>query len=375
MARRVLYIVGGYPVRTETFVEREIQALRTMGLAIEVSSLDSTRVLQGLLQVFRRPRTTLSLGATVRSDPFPSSLRRTTSAILRSNCLTGPVLGMDHVHAHFLGLPATVAFCLSRLTGMTYSLTAHAHDIYAEETPEVVLREAVFRTTCTETNRRFLAEKHPDVPFELIRHGLDPAPYEGRPEARKPGPCRILSVTRLVEKKGLEYLVEACRLLSERDLEFECRIVGEGPREADLRNLIDRCGLVHRVQVCGSLPHEAVIQEYHKADVLVAPSVVAGNGDRDGVPNVILEAMAAGRPVIASDAGSIVEVVRDGETGLLVPQRDPAAIAECVSRLWKEPDLKNALVRRARQFVQTEYEPERWASILYDRFKSTEDGG
>ena len=118
-----------------------------------------------------------------------------------------------------------------------------------------------------------------------------------------------------------------------------------------------------------------VIQEYHNADVLVAPSVVAGNGDRDGVPNVILEAMAAGCPVIASDAGSIAEVIRDGETGLLVPQRDPTAIASRVSGLWEDPGLQAALVQQAHQFVRTEYEPERWSRMLYDRFKSIGDGG
>ena len=137
---------------------------------------------------------------------------------------------------------------------------------------------------CTETNRRFLSERYPGASIELIRHGLDPAPYRRPQTAREPGPCRLLPVGRIVEKKGFPYLLRACKILVDRDFPFNCVLVGDGPMRKRLETNIRESGLDECVTLAGALPHQDVRQHYWNADMLVVPSVVAPDGDRGRVP-------------------------------------------------------------------------------------------
>ncbi|MCX5770612.1 MAG: glycosyltransferase, partial [Candidatus Hydrogenedentes bacterium] len=177
-----------------------------------------------------------------------------------------------------------------------------------------------------------------------------------------------LGVGRLVEKKVFVYLVDACELLRKRGVPFRCRIVGEGPGGAGLRQRIEALGLGDRVEIQRFCPHDRMAVHYAGSDVLVVPSIVAGDGDRDGVPNVILEAMAGGLPVVATGAGGIGEVVIDGLTGVLVGQRDVAAIAGAVLRLHEDVQLREQLAASARRFVAREFEPARWLDKLWQLF-------
>jgi glycosyltransferase involved in cell wall biosynthesis len=362
--RRILYIVGEYPSLTETFIGREIAALRSLGLDITVFSLRDCEWSRACLASIGCAGKLRRLAQDLCSDETALSRYRTIGAALRAAEIAVRADACDHIHAHFLGLPATVAFCLSRLLGKPYSVTAHARDIYAEPTPECVVRRACFRTTCTESNRRHLAQKYPDVAFELVRHGLDVTPYTPAVPIQRDGLCRLLAVGRLVEKKGFAYLIRACKVLQERSLPWRCMVIGEGPLRPSLENEIAVNNLQHRMVLVGAKAHGEVIRLLQSADVVVAPSIVAENGDRDGVPNVILEAMAAGAPVVATDAGAITEAVEHRRTGWLVPQRDPVAIADAVQALWEQPLLGAALSEAARQHLLETFQPARWAYRL-----------
>jgi glycosyltransferase involved in cell wall biosynthesis len=169
-----------------------------------------------------------------------------------------------------------------------------------------------------------------------------------------------LAVGRLVEKKGFEYLIDACALLREDGMPFSCTLVGEGYLKTSLRTRIAELALEDSVLLVPFRPHAELRTYYLRSDVLVAPSVVATDGDRDGLPNVILEAMASGLPVIASDAGSISEAVRDTQTGLLVPQGDARALANALVRVQRDHGLSADMSGRAQEFVRAEFSEEVW---------------
>lgn len=361
----VVYIVGEYPSTTETFIEREIRGLRERGLQIEVLAVDKLRA-GGIAAGGMRLGAVLSVFADLRRGGDRCGMRRAAGAALRAAAIAGD-LRARHIHAHFLGLPATVAYCVSRMTGVPFSITAHARDIYVERTPEFVVAGAKFRTACTRAGVHFLKNRYPHSPFELVRHGVEVRDVPWRAD-EKNGELRLLGVGRLVEKKGFGYLVDACGLLQKRGIPFRCRIVGEGPCDAALRQRIRALGLGDRLEIQPFCPHEQMANWYGDSDVLVVPSVVAGDGDRDGVPNVILEAMACGLPVLATGAGGIGEVVIDGLTGVLVGQRDGPAIAAAVSRLHADVQLRQQLAAAARRYIAREFAPGIWLDKLRQLF-------
>jgi glycosyltransferase involved in cell wall biosynthesis len=204
--------------------------------------------------------------------------------------------------------------------------------------------------------------RYPGIEFELVRHGIE-SRNASRPDTRE-GELRLLGVGRLVEKKGFEYLVEACEVLQRRGVPFTCRIVGEGPCEDALRRKIAGLGLEGRVQLEPFCSHAEIEGHYANAHVLIVPSVVARDGDRDGVPNVMLEAMAGGLPVVATDAGAIGEALIDGATGIGVPQRDPVAIADAVIKLSTDADLRHKVTVVARSVIEAEFSPKKWLDKL-----------
>jgi glycosyltransferase involved in cell wall biosynthesis len=166
----------------------------------------------------------------------------------------------------------------------------------------------------------------------------------------------ILAVGRLVEKKGFGDLIEACGILERQGRRFGCRIVGAGALAADLQGRIHRWGLADRVELVGPRPQNEVIEEMRNAAVLAVPCIVGQDGDRDGLPNVIQEAFALGTPVVSTDVTGIPEVVRDGETGLQIPQRDPQALAHALERLLLDPALRVRLARGARRLIEAEFD-------------------
>ncbi|MDX9972532.1 MAG: glycosyltransferase [FCB group bacterium] len=365
MTKPILYLAGSYPCLTETFIRNEVEGLERLGVPIEARGLSRLRPLDGLMALARSPLRALSLWRWL-APPRPARIAERATLWLRALQALPEAEGARHIHAHFLGYPATVARALARVVGVEYSLTAHAHDIHVAETHPAVVREAAFRVTCTETNRRHLRTRYPDCPFELVRHGI--AVVETSPPPRSTGTPRILAVGRAVEKKGFAYLLEACALLRLEGLAAACTIVGEGPELDSLRALAQRLGIASTVFFAGALPHEQVTFLYAEVDVLVVPSVVAANGDRDGIPNVMLEAMARGVPVVATGAGAIPEVLQDGVTGLMVAPRDSGQLAAAIGRVLTDSALRMRIVDEARTRIRGEFAPDFWLATLRNLF-------
>jgi glycosyltransferase involved in cell wall biosynthesis len=218
------------------------------------------------------------------------------------------------------------------------------------------LRDASGVVTISDYHLDYLRETYGPLADHVIRvyNGLDleEFPYT-EPRHRPPV---ILAVGRLVEKKGFADLIDGCSLLALRGRRFTCRIVGAGALTKDLQARIDGLRLSGRVELVGPRPQAEVIREMQDAAVLAMPCIVGEDGDRDGLPNVIQEALALGTPVISTDVTGIPEVVRDGETGLQVPQKDPAALADALESLLVDPDLRVRLARGGRRLIEAEFD-------------------
>jgi glycosyltransferase involved in cell wall biosynthesis len=266
--------------------------------------------------------------------------------------------GIGHLHTHFISTPADVADLVSQLTTLPFSISAHAKDIYLSDPADLrrKLEAARFTVTCTEFNRRTLASIAPRARVHRMYHGVDRAQFHPRRRAGTDAPPVILSVGRLREKKGLDTLIDACRVLRDRGEAFRCEIVGYGEEHDRLRARIARQGLTGEVCLVGKLSREQVIESYARAAVYVQPSRIAADGDRDGIPNVLLEAMAMGLPVVASNISGIPELVGDGRNGLLVEPDDPLVLADAITRLLHEPRLCADLGRHARETVTESFD-------------------
>jgi glycosyltransferase involved in cell wall biosynthesis len=265
--------------------------------------------------------------------------------------------GIRHVHAHFASYPALSAHIIHRLTGISYSFTAHAYDLYVDPShlPNKV-SGATFIVTISEYNRFLLQPLAGEVtPVHVIHCGV--ALPVRMPDAR-PGRREIVCVARLEEKKGQRYLVEACGLLHRRDVSLHCTIVGGGPAFDQLKTLVASGGLEDVIHLAGPQTAEKVQAYLAGADVFVLPSVVTRSGNAEGIPVALMEAMAAGVPVISTSTTGIPELVVDDETGLLVAPRDSAALAEAIERLLDDDELAERLRGAAFRKVGSEFEIE-----------------
>jgi glycosyltransferase involved in cell wall biosynthesis len=391
-ALRVGYVVKRYPCYSETFILREILAHERAGVDIEIFSLLPTADshFQDLLARVRAPVSHLiALSANLLPEP-PASGIVTANHLWRA--LQGaaaelpglwaaledlreeevrPVFqalglavavrrtGINHLHASFGSEPCTVARLAARLAGVPYSFTARAKDIFHETVrPEDLrrkFRDAAGVVTVSDYHLDYLRATYGPVAAHVQRvyNGLDLDEYPYRPPGDRP-PV-ILAVGRLVEKKGFADLVEACSLLAGRGRAFRCRIVGTGLLQGELQAQIDRLGLREQVELVGPLPQGEVMRGIQRAAALAVPCVIAKDGDRDGLPNIIQEALALGTPVVSTDVTGIPEVVRDGETGLQVPQRDPPALADALDRLLANPELRVRLASGGRRLIESEF--------------------
>jgi glycosyltransferase involved in cell wall biosynthesis len=281
-----------------------------------------------------------ALGEITASPDFSrTALRR--SALLAHRLLQ---LGSPPLYVHFAHKPATIARFAARLAAVPYGLSAHAKDIWLTPPAELArkVRDAEVALTCTRSGQAHLAQLAGGrTPVELVYHGVDTenlAPSDAT--SREP---IILSVGRLVEKKGYPTLLRAAALVRDRGVGFQLRIVGEGPEWAALQRLVHELGLGGRVSFLGPLTESEVRKQYAQAQVFALACQELTNGDRDGIPNVILEAMACGLPVASTASPGVAEAVVDGESGLLVPQGDEEALAAALARLLADRKLRRQL--------------------------------
>ncbi len=266
-------------------------------------------------------------------------------------------LAIGHFHAHYAGEPLRVAHLVKKLIGTPYSFTAHAKDLYLAPERRLVRRLATaeFAVGChrhgVETLRSYLPESEHDK-VRHIRHGIDLGLFARVASSRRPENGRLLAVGRLTEKKGFEDLIEACALLATKRPDLRCDLVGDGRTRPKLEALIARHGLTDQVRIHGFVPQDELPDWYARACVAVLPSKVLADGNRDGVPNVLLEAMASGTAVVAADGAGIREWIEDGVTGLLTPSEDPAALAARLESLLTDPSTAGRLGRAAAERVR-----------------------
>ena len=383
---RVAYVVRSWPRLSQTFVLNEILALERLGTEVTLFAMSRAdeSVVQPQLAELRATvhhlegvgvRERLRAHRRVAARSVRRYLRTLAVAMTRRRLLGGytqsggwsafdrAVLVADgagtrggdpppHIHAHFAHDPALVGLLAHRLTGSTFSFTAHARDLY--QIPEVALRgrayEAAAVVTCCRTNREHVASVLGDArpPVELVYHGVDLGRFRNAGDAARGGEVPlVVSVGRLVEKKGFDDLLHACALLIASGRRLRCEIHGEGPLRERREELRDGLGLREVVAFRGLRTQAELPAVYAAADVFALTPRVTADGDRDGVPNVILEAMACGLPVVSTRVGGIEEVVTDGVEGRLTAAGDRAAIAVALGTLVDDAELRSRLGARA----------------------------
>ena len=389
---KVAYVVKRYPRYSETFIVNEILAHEAAGLEVEIYSLHQSTDTHFQDNISKVRAAVTYLLAPGKVANFLDSLRAAADAIpafwIRFDRLRSAdtqelhqavdlaryvvTRGITHLHAHFATSAASVARMASLLSGRPYSFTAHAKDIYHESVDRDDLaqkmRDAASVVTVSDFNLQFLQSEfnHEAGRVKRIYNGLslDRFPYEA-PEQRRPV---IIGVGRLVEKKGFDTLVRAARVLADAGRSFECRIIGSGEDQPALEELVEALDVGHFVRLLGPRPQGEVIRNLHEASVFAAPCVLGSDGNRDGLPTVLLEAMALGTPCVSTDVTGIPEVVIDGRTGLQVPQHDPIRLADAIVRLLDDGHLRLRLAEGARRLIEREFDITRNAAVLRATF-------
>jgi glycosyltransferase involved in cell wall biosynthesis len=280
-----------------------------------------------------------------------------------------------HLHAHFCHGATTVTWLAALITGLPFSFTAHAKDLYCSSlNPAGLLSRKIdaasFVVTCTDANRLHLQSLAGRTPVHRVYHGLNAelAHLLQRTTLIRQsggGELRILSVGRLVRKKGFDVLVDALAVLSRRGVRWRARIAGEdGEAGDDVRRRIARYSLADRIDLVGPLSQAALFDEYRRADILCLPCRVDDDGDRDGIPNVLIEAMACGVPTVSTSVSGIPEVLDDGVTGLVVPVEDAIATADAIERLGGDAAFARQLAANAATRVRERFDGDRLAQDL-----------
>jgi colanic acid/amylovoran biosynthesis glycosyltransferase len=396
---RIAYILKMYPRFSETFIVNEILELERQGVDVRIYSLrkpDDGRFHPALARVkanviyvpqypemepervrtahqslaAARPTAYAALRAEVEANGQPYALKR----FLQAGCIAAHLLKnpVDAVHAHFASVATRAANYASRLTGIPYSFTAHAKDIFHEEVNPASLQrkiaEARFVVTVSRFNQRYLQQEiQRNAPGDVRRlyNGIDLHHFRPDPTVERE-PTLILAVGRLIEKKGFDVLIDACALLARRGLDFRCEIVGKGDLHSALAAQIAAHHLEGRVKLVGPRPQDEVRAAYQQATLFALPCRIGRDGNRDGLPTVLLEALACGLPVVTTPVTGNPEIVDDGLNGRLIPENDPAALADALAALLQDETLRRQMSLGARLKVERDFDVRRNVAQLRD---------
>ena len=392
----VAYVVKRFPRLSETFILDEIIALEKRGLSIKVISIHPTdtkvhkhfrrvrapvfyipeSVLDDLPQMLwaqghffvHYPRRWIRAFGVMLFRHNPRAARHWLKAGLVARRLEGTNTG--HIHAHFSTSPTAIAMMSSILLGMRYSIACHAKDVYAEgrlHSPGFFrnLMRSSFVVVVSDRTKKDILDAWPGLPHQKIHvvyNGLDLDRFQSR--LSEPKSNLILSVGRMVEKKGFTYLVQSLSLLRDGDVDFKGEIVGYGSEKKGLNELISSLHLESKVRIIGPLAQDELIMHYHAASVFCLATLIASNDDRDILPNVIKEAMAVGVPVLTTEVPGMEELVEDGFNGILVPPKDPGAMARGMQELLGDGELRRRLAIAARRRIEERFDRSKNTSSL-----------
>ena len=398
---KVAYLLKTYPRLSETFILNEILGLEDLGMRIAIFSLRrpaagplhpgvsrvkssvtyipslswkfwpaalSLLVFSHLILFLTEPRRYLGTARFYFRSKGSSRFEDFLQAAYVARALRSG--GITHLHAHFANTPTMVAEVAHCLTGIPFSFTAHAKDIYLTPAAELSrkITSAKCVLTCTEHNRQYLTELAPGGSnVHLAYHGVDVSLFGALPRSASAAkqPPLILSVGRFCEKKGLEYLIRACRRLVDHGQSFRCQIVGYGELQSKLEGMIVDVGLQDHVSLPGRMTQDQLAALYQRASMFVLPCLVTDQGDRDGIPNVLIEAMVSGLPVISTDVSGISELVEPAHNGLLVEQKNDDSLAQAMEFLLLRPEFGERLARNARETVLSSFTLEASAQGVY----------
>ncbi|MGO1119502.1 glycosyltransferase family 4 protein [Rhodovibrionaceae bacterium A322] len=404
MVKNIAVVLKGYPRLSETFIAQEILELQKAGLPLQIISLrhptdqrqhpvhreitapvsylpeylhqEPARVMGAWLKVRRLPGYARALAAFKRD--FARDRTRNRARRFGQACVLAAELPpqINWLYAHFLHTPASVTRYAALMTGLPWSVSAHARDIWTSPDWEKVekLAEMDWLVTCTAVGHQHLAELAPDPEkVGLVYHGLDldrfpsPPEHSSRNGSDSTDPVRLLSVGRAVEKKGYPDLLNALAALPE-GLAWQLTHIGGGEKLNSLKAQAVDLGLDSRITWKGAQPQEEVIKAYQESDVFLLASRIAGDGDRDGLPNVLMEAQSQALACLSTEVSAIPELIETEKSGLLVPPNDPAALAEALKRMITEPDLRKRLGQAGREKVTSAFGLRQNIGALLDRF-------
>lgn len=403
MPQRVAVVVKGFPRLSETFVAQELLELERLGLELMIVALrsptdravhdmhrrvrapvvylpeylrdDPRRVFRALLANLRAGRIGRVVGAWLRDavrDPTPNRVRRFGQSLVLAAELPSDV---DWIYSHFIHTSASVTRYTARMRRLPFSISAHAKDIWtsADWDKREKMREARWTVTCSAMSHAHLQGLAPDAQVDLVYHGLDlgqfPCPVRSAgPDGSSPDrPVRLVCVARAVEKKGIDLVLEALARLPQ-DVAWRLEHVGGGPLTEPLQRRAQALGIDARITWHGAVDRTAVVAALARADLFCLPSRIAGDGDRDGLPNVVLEAMAMALPVVATRVAAIPEAVVDGRTGRLVAPDDVEGLTIALADLARDPQARLAMGSAGRAEIVHRFPFDRCINRLAERF-------
>jgi len=404
IAPNIAYVLLWFPLSSETFIFREVQALRRLGLPVTAYSLYGGKLKNCSQEMIDAAKDVKRMG--IRAIPLilrdlfywnrrkPGCVLSLMREILFRRWCNLEVTGENvwaffagfrlarlleesqprstHIHSPWAGGPATAAWVASRLTGIPFSLAGRAGDIYPQDgTLAEKIRDSLFVRVNNRANVGYLSSVAPTEAskIHLVYNSLT-LKENGQSAVAMTAPIKLLAVGRFARTKGFDVLLYAAKLLKDEGFAFTLTLVGAGFQGAKLTRLRKKLGLEELVAMPGYLPHDHLAAQLNTHDMLVVPSVVHATGDRDGIPNVIMEAMSQRLPVVATDVAGIPEVVRHGETGLIAPQKDPLALAQAIKDMAADRERALVMAEAGRALVRTMFDPDVNARKLFDLFAS-----
>jgi colanic acid/amylovoran biosynthesis glycosyltransferase len=400
----VAYVLHRFPCLTETFVAEEIRNMQSLGVKVRLFSLlpptkelvhpvsaDLVPQVRYAPQIyglslwwaqlhflFRSPRQYARLLWSLMAEPSPefNFIWKRLVIFLKGVWVARQLEGSPTqlVHTHFAWLSAAACMVIGKLLDLPLTITAHAYDIYSHKSDLLALttRAADRVVTISDHNKEAILDRSAGLDpqrIQVLHCGIDLDHFQ-RPGGRPANQVfQITAVGSLIEKKGHEYLIRACREAKAQGLSFECMIVGEGELEQRLQTLIQDLGLDGRVILAGGQTQTWVRDRLGMSDLFALACVIGRKGERDGIPVAMMEALAMEVPVVSTPVSGIPELIRHEETGLLVPPKDAIALAEAIARLTQDEPLRQKLAKNGRAVVEREYDIRKNASRLAELFQ------
>ncbi|WP_136795564.1 glycosyltransferase family 4 protein [Desulfosediminicola ganghwensis] len=405
---KIAYILKGYPRISETFISNEILQLEQHGFSLRIFSMrhprenfshDSVKKIKArvdylpteLLLDFPRLITPNIFLAAQCPSAYRAALKlarrrfnrtrklATLKHMLQAGYMTWHFLRTDstihHLHGHFAHSPTSVTMFAAILANKPFSFTAHAKDIYTSNPNQLAekIEAADFVVTCTQANEKYLQSISGgcNTPIHCIYHGIDLALFNN---IKQPHPVRepykFFTIARLTEKKGLPTLYQALAILKQQGVAFNHVLIGDGDDREKILDLICTLNLTDSCSWLGTRTHDDVLTQFSQTDLFILPCEIAENGDRDGIPNVLVESLAMGVPAISTNVSAIPEIIIDGQTGRTVEPRNPDQLARAILEIMEDESLRNTFISNGKEWVNERFDNTRWLLKLAEIFEN-----